>query len=129
MTTISKNHSGKVYKTQGSGYSVKTIFKKIADFARSTGKPYTLDCARTGSCYITFEFNNVDYSVRISNHTKRTLRDWDEVTICTDVVIDENEYWVNPNDKSLGMYPSRDCSFEILNTESKRAFFAHLGIK
>lgn len=126
--TLSSTHNGKVYKTSGSGYSPRLIANKIVKFAREN-KCTDLDwsCAKTGSCYVKFIFNDIPYDIRISNHTKRTYCENDSIT--EQVIVSEYMVWIDPCKKELGQELYKCVDFEILNTECKKSFFAHLGIK
>lgn len=124
--TLSTTHNGKVYKTSGSGYSPRVIANKLVTFCKESGIKVEFEIANTGSAYVRFTTNDTDYSIRISNHTKRTYGEGEINEVCA---VEENEYWVNPMDKSLGMEKCKEVTFEVLNTNCKKSLFAHLGIK
>lgn len=126
--TLSSNYNGKVYKTSSTGYSVKATFSRLYDFLRSVDAIINdVSVAKTGSSYIDFCLNGIDYTVRISNHTKRTSNDYEAPTNYVEVV--ERDVYIDMFNKELGTELYKSCDFEILNTESKKAFFLHIGIK
>jgi hypothetical protein len=108
---LSNNNNGKVYKTSNTGYSVKSAAKKLIEFAKSVDSDCEYNVANTGSTYVNFEFNEVYYTIRVANHSKRVGFGFD-LEVNKNVVVPENLC----------------CSFDILNTETKNSFFAHLGI-
>lgn len=125
--TLSSNYNGKVYKTSTNGYSVKTTFNKLSQYLRSVNATINdLSVAKTGSSYIDFCLNGIDYTVRISNHTKRTSDDYQAPNSFVEVV--ERDVYIDMFNKDIGTELYKSCDFEILNTETKKAFFSHIGI-
>lgn len=120
---ISSNRNGKVYKTSGNGYSVNSTFVLLKSIAKELGATnIDYNVANTGSCYITFTHNSVNYMLRISNHTKR-----DGSFVAEPVTIESYDVWVNPYDRSLGTETINECEYNIINTESKNNIIKHFN--
>jgi hypothetical protein len=115
---LSKSVHGKVVKTSGSGYSVKLTFKKLKEIVKTLPGVEITDCnvAKTGTSYLDFEHNGIQYSIRVSNHSKRNWDDCFEPK--TKIEIEEVEFATGGR--------GRFIDFEILNTETKHIFFAYL---
>lgn len=73
MKTLSKTWNGEVVKTSSVGFSVKRNFTKICKFLDANKIEYTFDHAKSGTSYIDVYIgkNEVNFDIRISNHTKR----------------------------------------------------------
>lgn len=73
MRTLSKTWNGKVVKTSSVGFSVKRNFTKICKFLDANKIEYTIEHAKSGTSYIDAWVgkNEVNFDMRISNHTKR----------------------------------------------------------
>ena len=50
--------------------NVKSIVKALSSYLKENDIKYDLDIAKTGSSYFTFEKCNLDFKIRIANHTK-----------------------------------------------------------
>ena len=70
--TLSKNSKGTVIKTSTVGFSPKKIADKIIATLEKKGVSFDFDFShKTGSQYLEFSVNGVDFTLRISNHTER----------------------------------------------------------
>jgi len=116
-TVLSKNYNGKVYQTGNRGFSVKSVFDKIEKFAKEKGVVNSWDrSVRGNSYYLDFDFEGVNYELRISNHTKRgEILDYEYPEIKTGMYYDKTTY--------------KRCEYQILDSETKKRFFDLVGIK
>lgn len=124
MKTLSNNYNGIVKQTSERGFSVKTTARKLYDFAKVNAGDPSIEIAKTGSSYLEFELNGVYYSIRVSNHTKRSYN----IDIQTKVYVSTYDVWIDAFNHDLGKTKQSVCDFEILNTETKKILFSHLGI-
>ncbi len=72
MKTLSNTSRGIVKQTTSNAFNLSKVRVTIDNLVTSNGGvTYGHSCANTGSLYFEAEVNGFDFSIRISNHSKR----------------------------------------------------------
>ncbi len=106
MKILSNTSRGVVKQTTSNAFNLSRVRKAIDNLVTSNGGvTYDHSCANTGTLYFEAEVNGFDFSIRISNHSKR----------------DDNFEAV-----SVSKYLSTSFEYNVINAESYKTVLNHV---
>ena len=113
-TILSKNNNGIVVKRGGKGFSPSVVWNQIEKEVISlNSKIDSFDrSGRGNSFYLEFKINAIDFTLRISDHEKRS-----EVYVGSSFIAPKIDSYTT----RCGTFVQY-CEFEILDSVSKKAF-------